>query len=238
MRSGAKRRPRLFLWLAALGLAAALIGFAKTFFYPLLTGTFRADPMVYVHGLFLFGWVGFFLSQSLLVHSKRLRLHKQMGWVGAGIATGVVVTTLYVAVLASRRSAAAGSPVANGELFVVMIEMAVFSALVVSAFLLRRRPEAHKRLMLLALIASLGPAWFRFRHYFPEVDNPLFVYTILLADSLILIAAGADYLRNRRIHPIYILVGGAMIIIHLIEVFAFDTAAFQALSNSLAGPFV
>lgn len=238
MRDGVKRRSILFLGLAALGVAVAAIGFGKTFFYPLVTGTFRADPMVYVHGIFLFGWVGFFLSQSLLVHKKRLRLHKKMGLAGAAIAAGVVLTTLYVAVLASRRSAAAGSPAANGELFVIMIEMLIFSALITSALLLRKRPEAHKRLMLLALIASLGPAWFRFRHYFPEVDNPLFFYSVLIADSLIAVAASADYHRDRRVHPVYIFVGGAMFIVHLVEVFAFETAGFQALADLLAGRFI
>ncbi|MGZ9098471.1 MAG: hypothetical protein ACXW3O_02090 [Brevundimonas sp.] len=238
MRDGVARRSRLFLGLAALGVAVAAIGFAKTFFYPLLTGTFRADPMVYVHGLFLFSWVGFFLSQSLLVHRKRLQLHKKMGWAGAVIVAGVVLTTLYVAILASRRSAAAGSPTADGELLVIMIEMLIFSALVGSAILLRRKPEAHKRLMLLALIASLGPAWFRFRHYFPEVENPLFFYSVLIADSLILIAAVADYMRHKRVHSVYIIAGGGMFFVHLVEVFAFETSSFQALASVLSGPFI
>ncbi|WP_338501074.1 hypothetical protein V6R86_00235 [Sphingomonas kaistensis] len=238
MRDGARRRSILFLRLAALGVAVAAIGFGKTFFYPLVTGTFRADPMVYVHGIFLFGWVGFFLSQSVLIHKKRLRLHKQIGWAGAFIAAGVVLTTLYVAVLASRRSAAGGSPAANGELLVIMIEMLVFGALITAAIQLRRKPEAHKRLMLLALIASLGPAWFRFRHYFPEVSNPLFFYSVLIADSLIAVGAIADYLREKRVHPIYIFVGGGMFLVHLVEVFAFDTAAFQVLADLIAGPLI
>lgn len=238
MRDGANQRSRLFLGLALLGVAVATIGFAKTFFHPLLTGTFRAHPMIYVHGLFLFGWLGFFMSQSVLIHRKRLRLHKTMGSIGAAIAAGVVLTTLYVAVLASRRSAAAGSPAASGELLVIIIEMVVFAALIFSALLVRKRPEAHKRLMLLALIASLGPAWFRLRHYFPEVGNPLFLYSVVIADSLVLIAAVSDYARHRQVHPVYVCVGGAMIALHLVEVFAFESRPFQALADFLAKPFI
>jgi hypothetical protein len=116
--------------------------------------------------------------------------------------------------------------------------MAVFSALIVGALLLRRRPDVHKRLMLLALIASLGPAWFRFRHYFPPVDNPVFVYSLLLADSLIVIAALSDVLRERRVHWVYLFVGGAMVWVHVIEVFAFDTAWFQTVADAVARPFI
>lgn len=238
-RSKPAPRSRLFLWAGAFGVAVAIIGFAKTFFYPLITGTFTAHPLVYVHGLFLFAWVAFFVVQSRLVHRKKLRLHKKMGWAGGAIASGVVLSTLTVATLASRRTAASGMPVqANGELLVIMIEMAMFSALIASALLVRKRPEIHKRLMLLALIGSLGPAWFRFRHYFPEVGNPLFFYSVLLADSLILVAAMSDLVRNGRVHWVYPLVGGTMFIVHMVEVFGFEWPVFQSLANMLAGPIV
>lgn len=234
------QRSKLFLWLGVLGIVVAIIGFTKTFFIPLFSGTFSAPPAIYIHGAFLFGWVGFFAAQSLWVQQARLRRHKQMGWIGGGLVAGVILSTLVVATLASQRTAAASGDIslASAELFVVMLEMAVFGALIISAFLLRRRPDFHKRLMLLALIASLGPAWFRFRHYFPPIDNPLFVYSLLLADSLIIIAAVIDLLRERRIHPVYLVVGSAMIAIHAIEVFAFDTPIFRTLSDTFARPFI
>lgn len=241
MSERAKRAPRsrLFLWAGLFGIAVAIVGFSKTFFYPLLTGTFTAHPLVYVHGAFLFGWVAFFFTQARFVHMKKLRLHKRMGWVGGGLAIGVVLSTLVIATLASRRTAAAGELVqANSELFVIMIEMAMFSALIASALLLRKRPETHKRLMLLALIGSLGPAWFRFRHYFPEVGNPIFFYSVLLADSLILIAAVSDLIRTGKVHWVYPVVGGGMVMVHLVEVFGFEWPGFQALANALAGPLV
>lgn len=232
-------RSRLFLWAGLFGIAVAVAGFAKTFFYPLLIGTFTAHPLVYVHGAFLFGWVAFFLTQARFVHVKKLRLHKGMGWVGGSLAVGVVLSTLAIATLASRRTAAAGKLIqAHSDLFVIMVEMTMFSALIGSALLLRKRPETHKRLMLLALIGSLGPAWFRFRHYFPEVSNPIFFYSVLLADSLILIAAVSDLARTGKVHWVYPIVGGAMVIVHLVEVFGFGWPGFQGIANALAGPFV
>jgi len=233
------RRSRLFAVLGTLGIAVAIIGFTKTFFLPLFAGTFSAHAVVYLHGAFLFGWVIFFATQSLWVQRRNVRLHRKMGWFGAGLVAGVVMSTLAVATLASRRTAAAGDlDLASRELFVILIEMTVFSALIAAAFAWRRRPDIHKRLMLLALIASLGPAWFRFRHYFPPVENPVFLYSVLLADSLVVIAAVVDVVRERRIHPVYVFAGTGMVLIHLAEVFAFGSSWFGALANLLARPFL
>lgn len=220
-------------------MAVALVGFGKTFFLPLITGTFSAPVAIYVHAVLLFGWVGFFATQSLWVHQRNLRLHKRMGWIGGGLVAGVVLSTLVVATIASQRTAASGdSDLANRELLVIMMEMAVFSALIVSAFLLRQRFETHKRLMLLALVASLGPAWFRFRHYFPSIENPIFIYSLLVADSLIVLAALADWIRERRVHWVYAFVGTGMVCVHLVEVFAFDSAWFGAVAEVIAKPFI
>lgn len=233
------RHSRLFLRVGAFGIAVAIVGFGKTFFYPLFTGAFAAPLMIYVHGAFLFGWVIFFAAQSLWVHQRKFRLHKRMGWVGGGIVTGVVLSTLAVAVLASKRTAASGDiDAASGDLFVIMMEMSAFVALIISAFLLRRRPDVHKRLMLLAFIASLGPAWFRFRHYFPPIDNPALLYSVLLADSLIVIAALVDFIRERRVHWVYAFIGSAMVCVHLIEVFAFDAQWFRTVADAVARPFI
>jgi hypothetical protein len=40
------------------------------------------------------------------------------------------------------------------------------------------------------------------------------------------------------IHAVYIHVGGGMFIVHLVEVFAFETAGFQAVAGLLAGLFI
>jgi hypothetical protein len=50
-----RRRPRIYLFAAQVGIMAAGVGFGKTFFSPLLNGTFSAPPIVYVHGACLFG---------------------------------------------------------------------------------------------------------------------------------------------------------------------------------------
>lgn len=235
----ARTRSPVFLWVGWLAAGVAVVGFAKTFFYPLITGTFSAHPVVYIHGAFLFGWVAFFISQATLVHRRRVALHRRLGWCGVGLALGVVASTLVIAVMASRRIAAGGAVgQANSELLVIIVEMIVFASLVGGAILLRRRPETHKRLMLLALIGALAPAWFRFRHYFPAIENPILFYSLLLADSVLALAIALDLKAGRGLHPTYLYAGGAMIAVHCVEVFAFPTAAFQFVADRVAGPLI
>lgn len=232
-------RSSLFVWAGALAAVVAVVGFAKTFFHPLVTGSFSAHPAVYIHATFLFGWVALFIAQAMLARGWRVATHRRLGWVGLALAAGVVSSTLVIGVLASRRIAAGGAVAqANSELLVILLEMIVFTSLVVAAILFRRRPETHKRLMLLALIGALGPAWFRFRHYFPAVENPVLFYSLLLADSLILLAIAADLRAGRGLHPVYLYAGGAMITVHCIEVFAFSTAPFQLMADWIAAPLI
>jgi hypothetical protein len=230
-----RRRPRIYLYLAVVGVAAALGGFATTFFAPLLRGTFAAPVAVYVHGAFLFGWVAFVVSQSMLIHRARLPYHRMAGWGGTALAAAVVVSTLAAALYASRRMTAEGdAPEANAQLLVILVDMAVFAALIGFAIRNRKQPEIHRRLMILALLQVLAPAWFRFRHYFPEVDNPMIIFALLLPDSLILIAAIYDRFQIGRVHPVYFYVGGGMFLLHTAEVMLVEWSPVARVAAAIA----
>lgn len=104
----------------------------------------------------------------------------------------------------------------------IFIEMAVFGLLVGAAVIARRRPEHHKRYLVLATISALGPAWFRFRHFLPFVPNPIVTFA-LVADSLLLVVAARDWRMLGRVHPVYVWAGGAMAAVHLIELVAAES---------------
>jgi hypothetical protein len=79
--------------------------------------------------------------------------------------------------------------------------MLVFAPLFAAAVYYRRRPELHKRLMIVTttalLIAAVG------RMPFPaDLRNPL-VHVVWTLP--ILVAMAHDYWRQRRVHPVYVL---------------------------------
>jgi hypothetical protein len=226
-------RPRFFYLLSWSFLAIALIGFSTTFFIPLAHGTLNAPPVVLVHGVLLFGWLLFLILQSSLARHRNLTVHKRIGWGGTMLASAIVVSGILVSFHATRRDLANGSDdFVLGQLVNGLIEMALFCGLVAGAIWFRRSGDTHKRLLLLATISALAPAWLRLRHLFPQVPNPFIVFS-LLADSMLLIVIARDLAVIKRIHPVYIWAGGAMILVHLIELVAITSGPWLRLSRWL-----
>lgn len=231
----ATSRSKFFLYMAFGFLAIAVIGFSTTFFIPLARGTFRAPPIIHIHGALLFAWLLFFILQASLIHKRRILTHRQLGLMGAALCVAIVVSGVLVGLYATRRDlAAGGDDLVLGQFVNILIEMVLFGSLVAAAIALRRDGESHKRLLLLATISALAPAWLRFRHLFPAVPNP-FVTFSLLADSLLLLAIARDWLAIKRVHPVYLWAGGAMVVVHVIELLAIRSTPWLRLSRWLLG---
>ncbi len=221
-------RSPFFLVMSVSALLVALAGFSTTLFLPLARGTFRAPVAVNVHGALFFGWVLLLVMQSWLVSQRRVATHRTIGWAGAAIAGGMMVSGVIVGFWATRRDVAAGGgDFAVGQLPNIIIEMLLFGALVGGAIVMRRKREWHKRLMLLATISVLGPAWLRFRHFLPGIENPFVVFS-LVADAIVLVAVAHDLITQRRVHPAYYIVGTIMVAIHFVELFAITSPPWLA----------
>lgn len=228
---GTKRSP-FHLWLSIAFLAVALAGFSTTFFAPLARGRFTALPFVYLHATCLFGWLALLIAQSALVRSRNVALHRRLGWLGVAVIAGIVMSGVVVGALATRRDLASGATWPYGAYVNIVIEMIVFGALAGSAIALRRRPEFHKRLLVLATISALGPAWFRFRHFLPFVPNPIVTFS-LVADSVWVALMLREWVTTKRVHPVYRWAGGAMFAVHALELAAAESAPWEQLGRAL-----
>src|SRR5262245_61651804 len=178
-------RSGFFVYMSLGFLAVALIGFSTTFFIPLARGTFVAPPVIYVHGTLLFAWLIFFIAQASLIRVRSVLMHRRLGWFGALLGVAIVISGVAVALYVTRRGLAAGrGDIVLREFLGLLVTLLTFGSLVAAAVVLRRNSASHKRLLLLATIYILAPAWVRFRHLFPAVENPFIVFTFV-ADSVI-----------------------------------------------------
>lgn len=235
MATSAASRSTFFLCMAYAFLVIAVVGFSTTFFVPLAKGVFRAPPVIYVHGALLFGWLLFFIAQATLIRKRRFLTHRQLGIAGVALSVSIVISGVLVGLHATRRDlAAGGDDFVLGQFVNILIEMFLFGALVAAAIAFRRQGESHKRLLLLATISALAPAWLRLRHLFPGVPEP-FVTFSLLADSLLLVAIARDWVSLKRVHPVYIWAGGTMVLVHVVELLAITSAPWLRLSRFLLG---
>lgn len=228
-------RSKFYLFFSFGFLAIALVGFSTTFLIPLARGTFSAPPIVHIHGALLFGWLLLFILQASLIQNRSFLTHRQLGIAGAVLCAAIVVSGVLVGLHATRRDLGAGSDdFVLGQFVNVLIEMILFGSLVAAAVVLRRDGESHKRLLVLATISALAPAWLRLRHLFPAVPHP-FVTFSLLADSLLLLAIGRDLGVMKRVHPVYIWAGGAMVAVHIVELTAFRSDPWLRFARWLLG---
>ena len=191
----ARSRTSFFLMAHIALLAVVLIGFSPTYYLRAFFNVPRIPPVLYVHGAVLTLWFLLVLLQAGLIRTQRLRLHRQLGYAAAGYAALVIVLGLVAnARLASQIKSPdeAENIIFWGNLFTLVL----FAAFVSLAVVFRNRPEAHKRLILLASISIVGPALARFPMW------PMF-------------AGGVDSARNFGIGGLLVLFG-AMIVYDLI----------------------
>lgn len=231
-----KGRFSFFLIMGLVGLFAVLVGFAKTFILPVTAGNFKAPFTIYLHGALAFGWVVLFVAQALLIHNKKYGIHKALGIVGLFIAFGVSLTTFPAGLYQVQRELKEGlGDTAISGIVGVLTSTIMFLCLVIAGIVNRNNSEWHKRLMLLATIVVLWPAWFRFRHYFPSVPRPDIWFAVVLADSLIVASWITDKIANNKVHPALTYVGSFIILEHAFEIVMFDSTSWRSFARLIYG---
>ncbi|MFT3745736.1 MAG: hypothetical protein QM785_15780 [Pyrinomonadaceae bacterium] len=237
--NGPVKRSRYFLAASVLALVFALVGFLKTFIIPKLSGTFEAPAVIYVHGGFLFLWTVFFVVQAVLIRRKKLKYHRLLGFGSVVLVLGVAISTMAAGVYVMKRDLALGlGEIATSALLGTFTTPLIFMSFVAAGIYYRRKPEIHKRLMLLAMIAIMWPAFFRFRHYFPGISNPELIFGVLLPNSMTLLVMLWEKLTMGTINRVYLYAGTALFAENLAENYFFDSPGWRIAAHWLAGFFL
>ena len=206
------RRSPFFVALAwALAVTLAL-GFARSFFlYPVL-GSKPLTVALIIHGLCGTAWFALLIQQARLARARRMPDHRQWGRWGPYVAAAVILSALWIVAISAfdGRPTGSGLPEQVG-LFIQLTTTAWFAALATSGFLLTRQPDAHRRLMILATITMLAPAFSRITRLFRDGGPPLFD-SATLAIPFILALAWYDWRQLGRAHRVTLWIGGAYIL--------------------------
>jgi hypothetical protein len=151
------RRGSFYVWMSVVFVLTALLGFLPTYFAPLAAGQFRANPVVHMHGIAYFGWTLFAVVQASLIPARRVALHRALGLVGISMATVLVMLGLIASLNALQFGIAAGYERESLKFLIVPISILIpFVVFIVLGIANTRRPELHRRFMLLATIALLN----------------------------------------------------------------------------------
>jgi hypothetical protein len=189
----ATARP-FFLLFALFSVAVVFAGFAPTFFIPIASRTFDSPLTVGVHAAFFLAWLSLLVVQTVLASSRKIRWHRQLGWSSAVLIPAMIASGVAVSLWATARDLRDGQgDAALAFLFGLFMDVTAFAVLASVAVMMRRKPQVHKRLIVLATIAILGPALGRIP-IVGTVTTPIIV-------ALVLSLAAYDLFSQSRVHP-------------------------------------
>ncbi len=231
-----------YAWMAATCMAVAFVGFAPTYFVPLVQGQFAAPPIIHIHGLIFFGWTVLFCTQAWLVASGRVLAHREWGLLGVAWATAMVFVVFAAVVSRIELLTEAGYRTEQLSFSWIQVGGILFFATIITLAVVNvKRPETHKRLMLLGTISLLPAAVARWFIVFlaPPVPAgevgpppPLFIAIPpgLVADLLLVAAIVYDWRTRGKPHPAYIYGGIALLAIQLTVPLIGDTDAWRSIA--------
>jgi hypothetical protein len=196
---------RLFAAAAIAFPIIVLAGFARTYY---VKGLFDSPPLpsilVHSHGLLMTTWVLLFMTQVWFISSKRIRLHQRLGYVGIGLAALIIGVALPTALRAAKYGSNSSPPGIQPLAFLAipLFDLLMFVILFGGAVYFRRRPAAHKTLMLLTAVNFLAPAVARIPIAQLQALGPLWFFGF--PGALALLCLGLDTRRHGRVNKIFL----------------------------------
>jgi hypothetical protein len=201
-----------FSGMAILILGIVFLGFARSYYLQGVFGAHLPNLLIHVHGAVFSAWILLLIAQTSLISAGRVALHKRLGMFGAALAAAMVVLGFLAGTDALARGFVPPGYRLDPWTFYVnpFFNTLNFCVLIVAGLRARSDGPAHKRLILIATIALLGPAIGRWPFHF--VKSPIVLLGSL--DLLVLLLVAFDLWSRRRIHPAT-LKGGLFLMISL-----------------------
>ena len=228
----------------------AVAGFAPTYLAPVAGGRFDGPAILHLHGAVFFAWTVLLIVQARLARSSP-QTHRALGLAGISLATAVVF--MGGAVVVHGLAAAVGNGnESNARPLSVVPVLAILTFAVCFALAIAniRRPDTHKRFIVLATVALLPPAFARmlFTVLAPEgvvrpslsVSVPdldlalnLILVPAVLADLVLIAPIVYDWRSRGRPHAVYVIGGSCMLGLQLLRPFIARTDAWHSFTGVL-----
>jgi hypothetical protein len=202
-------RQNFYLAMSLLIAVVVVYGFSHTIDHNLLHASPIPPFILTIHAMVFPGWVLFFILQTALVRSRNVRLHRTLGWFGVALASGILVIGLLTAIGMDRFSMRQlHETYAPAFLIIQVMDLLCFAIPFTLAIYWRRRPEFHRRLMLIGSCALTDAAFGRFP-LLPLAFSPAGV------DALVFLGILRDLIVDRRVHKVYLYAFPLLIVVQV-----------------------
>ena len=191
-------RQYFYFFMSLLIAATVVYGFSHTIDHNLLHPSPLPPFVLYIHAIVFPGWVVFFMAQSALIRSHNVRVHRTIGWFGVGLAVAIVVVGFFTATGMARFAIQQKDPFNSASFLIIQaLDLGCFAVPFALAIYWRKKPEFHRRLMLIASCALTDAAFGRVP-WLPLLWAPAGV------DALICLGMIRDLIVDGRVHKVYL----------------------------------
>jgi hypothetical protein len=186
-----------FSGMAILLCVVVFIGFSATYFR---AGMLRAplpSPILHIHGAVFTLWMILFTVQAGLISARRVAWHRSLGTIAFCLPPIMIVLGVIAAIDAlGRKVIIAVDPAVSSA--IPLIGITAFTIVIFASWRARRKPDAHKRLILLATIGLAEAAFGRFPWH--QMGLPPAAGAVTGLGILILLVIAYDLVSLHRIH--------------------------------------
>jgi hypothetical protein len=225
---------RLFMAAAIAFPLVVLAGFGRTYYFK---GYFDVPPLasalVHIHGLLMTTWVGLFMAQVWFISSKRVRVHQRLGYGGIGLAILILAAGYVTALRAAKYGAASTPPGVSPMAFLIvpLFDLLMFAILFGAAVYYRKKPAAHKSLMLLTAVNFLPPAVARIPIAALQALGPLWFFGFPTVVTLVCL--GLESWRYRRLNRVFLVGTLLLIASYILRLMIMGTSTWMEIAMAL-----
>jgi hypothetical protein len=230
------RNDRAFYTAMGLAIAATVIwGFGPSFYFSRWLTAPPTTPeiglLLGLHGTAFTMWIALMVIQPMLIAARNLRLHRRLGYFGAGVAAAMTVLGNFAAIAAMH-----GGFRGLGDPYVFYaVPFFAINSFAVTVFLAirwRNFADTHKRLILLANVALLGAAIARIALDPIQSGAP---FTFIFGPDLIILAGMIyDWRTRGRVHRVWVRGGAAMVASQIAMMAVMGTAVWHRFAETMA----
>lgn len=228
-------RFRIYVPIAVFTLVVAFVGFWANYYGRIFTGTVTTAPIIQFHAAIFIGWLLLVTTQAVLAARGRTALHMRVGNYVMAYGVVVVVVGVIATFAAFEMHSLAGNPQkARSQLFIGLTDIATFMPFLAAAWLYRRRPEVHKRLIIVATCTLLIAPVHRMSWFLGGPPPPL-VPVLLIWMAPIYVGMLYDLITRRIVHPVYLVGIVAIVYMKFWRIPMYQSKTWDAFADWLHG---
>lgn len=220
------------VYLFVIILIIVILGFYRTYF-GLFPDFEDVSAIIHFHAITLSIWSLLIIFQPILIHYKKIKVHRLLGKLSYGLVPLIIYSTLALARSKFFEKQGDITPEDNlANLFLPFSHVLLFTIFYVLAIVNKRKSFIHMRYMIATSFVALAPAISRINFNWTGIQFRTLTFSYIFIDLLLLGLIIYDIL-NRKTYKAYFIALTLFIIVHFSTFYFVKTELWQSFSTKI-----